>query len=218
MRKKILISKRSLALVFTQCIIPIIVISITILIVRTWEGFDLPQLKLSLNTYTDTVTTLKLDGNFTDDSIEKKIFKKYKEQFQGDSAYNLIDGDMIDYYLDVSRQSLIRANSRYLYGATIKPSLIIMHFNNRPYHSTPIALGLIHNAILRAVTGENTEIKVTNAPLPYKPETKTVITSASNSLGFQLSFNIGFAMSFVASLFVIYYVKERKSKVSKMCL
>jgi ATP-binding cassette subfamily A (ABC1) protein 3 len=216
MRKKVLTSKRSLALVLIQSMIPVVFIAITILIVRTWEGRDLPPLELSLNTYKETVATLKFNGNLTGDAIETKIFEEYQKQFKGDSKVELIldDTDINDYYLGISRESLIRVNKRYLYGATVEPSLITMHFNNRPYHSTPISLGLIHNAILRAVTGKNIGIKVTNKPLAYRPDTMIIITNASNSFGFQLSFNIGFAMSFVASLFVIYYVKERKSKVS----
>jgi ATP-binding cassette subfamily A (ABC1) protein 3 len=39
-----------------------------------------------------------------------------------------------------------------------------------------------------------------------------MMLQAGNNLGFQLSFNIGFAMAFVASFFVIVYIKERVTK------
>lgn len=215
MRKKFLTSKRSLGLHLIQSLIAVLFICVTILIVRTWEGRNLPKLELSLNTYSDTRTLLKLDHNLTANSIEGKIFGSYKQQFQKDATFEIVIDSMIDHYLKVSKESLIRANSRYLFGASIEESQITMHFNNRPYHTTPISLGLIHNAILRSFTNKSSiEIKVSNKPLPYRGETMIIITSTSNSLGFQLSFNLGFAMSFVASFFVICYVKEKNSKVS----
>jgi ATP-binding cassette subfamily A (ABC1) protein 3 len=39
-----------------------------------------------------------------------------------------------------------------------------------------------------------------------------MMTKALSNLGFQLSFNIGFAMAFVASFFVIVYIKEQQTK------
>lgn len=207
-------TKRSLALLLTQCLIPVLFISITILLVRTWEGRDLPPLKLGLNTYSQTITTLKLHENVANGSIEKEIYEKYRSQFgKGSEVEETVD-NIDDHYLKVTKESLIRTNTRRLYGASFAKNEITMHFNNRPYHATPISLGLIHNAILRAVTGnDKIGITVTNKPLPYRPETNIIISSTSNNLGFQLSFNVGFAMSFVASFFVIYYVKEKNSKV-----
>ena len=121
---------------------------------------------------------------------------------------------MTEYYLNVSNKILTRVNKRYLFGASIGQSNITMWFNNQPYHSSPISLSLIHNAILRAVSERNCSISVSNKPLPFRAESRVMMLQAGNNMGFQLSFNIGFAMAFVASFFVIGYIKERVTKVS----
>jgi ATP-binding cassette, subfamily A (ABC1), member 3 len=43
-----------------------------------------------------------------------------------------------------------------------------------------------------------------------------MMLQAGNNMGFQLSFNVGFAMAFVASFFVIVYIKERVTKVNQL--
>ena len=43
-----------------------------------------------------------------------------------------------------------------------------------------------------------------------------MMLQAGNNMGFQLSFNIGFAMAFVASFFVIVYIKERVTKAKHL--
>jgi ATP-binding cassette subfamily A (ABC1) protein 3 len=193
-------------------------VSITILIVRSWGGNkDLPKLELSINTYSPTQTTLQVDTTLWSDSIPQKIFENYRKQFREykKNTINLdvITGDMIDHYLNKSKEYLARVNNRYLYGASIGQSNITMWFNNQPYHTSAISLGLIHNAILRTVSGRDCSITVANKPLPFRAESRMMMLQAGNNLGFQLSFNVGFAMAFVTSFFVIAYIKERVTKV-----
>jgi ATP-binding cassette, subfamily A (ABC1), member 3 len=71
---------------------------------------------------------------------------------------------------------------------------------------------LAHNAILKTLFGEKSQMDITNKPLPFKPETRFHMLQAGNNLGFQLAFNLGFAMSFVAAFYIIVYIKERASK------
>lgn len=215
LKKKVLNSWRNLALLFIQILIPVSFVSITILIVRSWGGNkDLPKLELSINTYSKTQTTLQVDPALWSDSISQKIFENYRIQFREyKKELDVITGDMIDHYLNKSKEFLARVNNRYLFGASIGQSNITMWFNNQPYHTTAISLSLIHNAILRTVSGKQCSITVANKPLPFRAESRMMMLQAGNNLGFQLSFNVGFAMAFVASFFVIAYIKERVTKV-----
>lgn len=217
MEKKVLHSYRNWLLLLIQTIIPVTFITITIVIVRSWGGNkDLSKLDLSVKTYDPTVTTIEFNSSNWLDSIESKIFENYRRQFKNlpRDHYELqvIGGEMIDYYLKKSKQFLSRVNSRYLYGVTIETPNITVWYNNQPYHSSPISLGILHNAILGTVSGRNVTINVSNKPLPYRTESRMMMLQAGNNLGFQLSFNIGFAMAFVASFFIIIYIKERVTK------
>ena len=43
-------------------------------------------------------------------------------------------------------------------------------FNNLPYHSVPLAVGTIYNALLNYNTNSSTSITVVNHPLPYSED------------------------------------------------
>lgn len=214
MEKKVLNSWRNLLLLIIQIIIPVTFITITIVIVRSWGGNrDLSKLSFSLRTYNPTVTTIQFDPTVWVQSIESKIFENYRDQFANEEAgVTVINRDMVHHYLAKSKEFLARVNSRYLFGVTIERPNITVWYNNQPYHSSPISLSLLHNAILRTVSGRNCSISVANKPLPYRTESRMMMLQAGNNLGFQLSFNIGFAMAFVASFFIIVYIKERVTK------
>jgi ATP-binding cassette, subfamily A (ABC1), member 3 len=217
MEKKVLHSWRNWLLLLIQTIIPITFITITIVIVRSWGGNqNLPDLNLSVRTYDPTVTTVEFNTSNWVDSIESKIFEGYREQFRDLARdrheLNVINSSMIPYYLKLSKTILSRLNNRYLFGVTIESPNITVWYNNQPYHTSPISLNLLHNAVLRAVSGGNVSISVSNKPLPFRSESRMMMLQAGNNLGFQLSFNIGFAMAFVSSFFIIVYIKERVTK------
>lgn len=44
-------------------------------------------------------------------------------------------------------------------------------FNNLPYHSIPLAVGTIYNALLKCYTN-STNITVVNYPLPFSDESR----------------------------------------------
>lgn len=215
--KKILHTWRNWVLLLIQTLIPIIFISITIIIVRSWGGTqNLPKLGLSLSTYNPTVTTVEFNTSNWADSIETKIFEGYRQQFKelprDRYELNVISKPMIPHYLKLAETILSRLNNRYLFGVTIESPNITVWYNNQPYHTSPISLSLLHNAVLRAVSQRNVSISVSNKPLLFRAESRMIMLQAGNNLGFQLSFNIGFAMAFVASFFVILYIKERVTK------
>jgi ATP-binding cassette subfamily A (ABC1) protein 3 len=173
--KKILHTYRNFILFVIQLAIPVTFISITIAIVSTWAGnSDLPALKLSINTYNPTMTTIQFPENITD--IHKLILKNYKQQFDGlpnTITFNETTQDMNEYYLERSKEFQHRVNQRYLFGVSFRnPKTMLCWFSNQPYHAAPISLNLLENALLRTVCGKNCSINVTNKPLKYRPESR----------------------------------------------
>lgn len=103
---------------------------------------------------------------------------------------------------------LVRINRQYLFGASITgPNNIIAWFNNQPYHTLPISLGLTHNVVIRLHLGDEYSINAINAPLPYSLETRLRLLQLGETLGFQLPINIGFGMGFVAAFYVLSYIR-----------
>lgn len=103
---------------------------------------------------------------------------------------------------------LVRVNSRYLAGATIRDAMsVVAYFNNQPLHTAPLSLSLVHNAVIRAHLGSDHSITVFNKPLPYTVHSRMKLLQLGGSMGFQLAVNVGFAMAFVASFYVLSYIK-----------
>jgi hypothetical protein len=53
-------------------------------------------------------------------------------------------------------------------GAIFGDFKITAYFNNQPYHGPPLALNMVHNAILKNYKGDDYGIKIINHPLPYQ--------------------------------------------------
>lgn len=122
--------------------------------------------------------------------------------------FEKINENFEDYILRLARSMLVRVNSRYLAGATIRDSLrIIAYFNNQPMHTAPLSLSLVHNAVIRAHLGVDHSITVFNKPLPYSAHSRMKLLQLGGTMGFQLAVNVGFAMAFVASFYVLSYIK-----------
>lgn len=108
---------------------------------------------------------------------------------------------------------LVRLNERYLAGMSLdNNSQIIAWFNNQPFHTSALALDLVHNAMIKSKLGSEYSVKVSNKPLPFRVESTMSLLMASNNMGFQLATNISFAMAFVSSFYIMFYIKERVSK------
>jgi len=57
---------------------------------------------------------------------------------------------------------------KYIVGAIFGEDRITAFFNNQPYHGPPLALSMVHNAILKSYKGDDYGILVVNHPLPYQ--------------------------------------------------
>lgn len=129
------------------------------------------------------------------------------------ASVTVIHEGIQDYILRLSEAILVLINRKYLVGVTAtQPGFIIAWFNNQPFHAPPLSVGLVHNAVIRAHLGEDFRIDVTNAPLSFTADTRSLMVQLGMNLGFQLAINVAFAMAFVASFYVMPYVKERESR------
>lgn len=168
-----------------------------------------------------TVTSVELAT--PENILARNLTEIYKDQFDllGPNKWQAVENQtMLDYYIERGIQDLPGVNLHLLTGVTFRtlPTrrkqsgdkvLATGWFNNQPYHVPPLTLNLIHNALLIHRTGDSEyRLTVTNHPLPFDDFSKLNNDATSNSLGFQVGFNISFGMAFLAASFVIFLGKS----------
>lgn len=86
--------------------------------------------------------------------------------------------DFQDFILDLSANFLARVNQQYFAAATIDDNKIIAWFNNQQYHSAPLTLNILYNAILKAsgCTDKDCSISITNNPIRYTTTSRVRIS------------------------------------------
>ncbi|XP_058837014.1 phospholipid-transporting ATPase ABCA3-like isoform X2 [Topomyia yanbarensis] len=207
--KKLLVTIRSLITLSMQILIPIVFVLVTyIIILNSTAGRDLPPLEITLESYTASVTVL--EQNTTSDPIAQA----YQRQFNNlGPTHQLLttSEDMNDFILQKSHESISTVNTRYWVAASINGTDSTAWFNNKAYHSAPLAINLLYNAYLQSFCAD-CDIRVTNKPLPYRLETRFEQLDTGANSGFQLAFNTGFAMAFVAALYIMFYIRERTTR------
>ncbi|XP_058116459.1 phospholipid-transporting ATPase ABCA3-like [Anopheles ziemanni] len=208
--KKAIATKRSWIAMLVQIFIPIFFVIMTVVIVRSFpDSLALPPLPIGFDSYDTTVTVL--EGTST---VQTSVIQAYQQLFEGaDSSRSLITitEPMVDYILHRYDQNLPQVNNEFMVGASITPTNHTIWFNAQGFHSAPLAMNTFYNAMLRSVCAQ-CSILLTNHPLPFRPETRFTQLQAGNNMGFQLAFNTGFAMAFVAALYIMFYIKERVSR------
>ncbi|XP_055298016.1 phospholipid-transporting ATPase ABCA3-like isoform X5 [Sitodiplosis mosellana] len=207
---------RSWVLFFLQNLIPVVFIVISVFVVHMMaENNTLPNLEITLNRYEKTVTMLQMPTEFDDPQLQR-IFEKYRTYIQNQGEDNRLDEfneDIQEHFLKLAKSILVRLNSQYLAGMSINNnSDIIGWFNNQPFHTTALSINLIHNAMIKTTLGDDYSIEVTNSPLPFRVESTMSMLMSGQNMGFQLASNISFAMAFVSSFYLMFYIKERVSK------
>jgi ATP-binding cassette subfamily A (ABC1) protein 3 len=175
----------------------------TIIIVRNFpSNLGQPPLRITLDSYKRTTTVLSTDGVSGDAQSYKEMFENRKES----QSLVITDRNFTDYILEKAVNNIKEVDNEYLIGATISERNYTAWFNNKAYHTAPLTLNTLFNAMLRTVC-PSCEMAVINKPLPYQPKTRFLRLQGGNNLGFQLSFNTGFAMSFVAAIYIMFYIK-----------
>lgn len=115
-----------------------------------------------------------------------------------------------------SNKSFHEVNTEYMFGATVDEvtynnrtfPLLTCWFNNQAYHTAPISVNLMYNAMLQYMCPQ-CSIRVLNNPLPYKASSKRNVLYQGNSFGYQIAYNTVIAMSFVAGFYALFYLKVK---------
>uniref|UniRef100_A0A182WC81 ABC-2 type transporter transmembrane domain-containing protein n=1 Tax=Anopheles minimus TaxID=112268 RepID=A0A182WC81_9DIPT len=144
-------------------------------------GRDLPELKINFDGYPASLTVLETSVG------QESVTNAFRDRFRQEAQQHQLvvtDEDMSTYILNKAAQDFATFNTRYWVGASLNSSICTAWFNNKAYHSAPLAVNLIYNAILQSICLDC----------------------------FRLAFNTGFAMAFVSALFILFYIKERTSR------
>lgn len=149
-------------------------------------------------------------------SVFSRIVSEYRNSFKTARPQTHLDEfneDIQTHFLELAKTMLVRLNSQYLAGFSFNATQdrIVGWFNNQPFHTSPLSINLIHNAMIKAKFDSNHSIRVTNLPIPFRVDSRMSMLMAGNNIGFQLATNISFAMAFVAAFYVMFYIKVSSS-------
>ncbi|XP_063961818.1 phospholipid-transporting ATPase ABCA3-like [Lytechinus pictus] len=225
--KRVLHTWRNMILIIVQLFIPIICTLFAILASKILPSpGDSNSITLNMQTYGDN-TVAPFTSYDPSSSAINDLTRVYAEQFvnTGTTAVNISTNatyDMLDYLIDEREETLSEFFRVNLIASTFDDVILpnnatrsegVALFQEQPYHTPPIALNAIDNALLRYYLNDSYQITTINHPLP-----RTIEEQASDQLnigvqtGFAISFNMLFGMSFLASSFVVFIIKESTVK------
>ncbi|XP_029725464.2 phospholipid-transporting ATPase ABCA3 [Aedes albopictus] len=204
--KKMLSTLRSLLSLLIQNGIVILFVIITFAFTQSGSSSqDLPPLKITLDSYRDTMTVL--EGDSTADT-RVQAYQNIFQDIGGSHRLVNVPNSVPEFILEKYLADLSEVNTRYQVGATLNDTAYTAWFNNKGYHTAPLALSLIYNAIVTSVC-PTCEITVVNKPLPFRQDTSS---SDAFDNGFLLAFDTGIAMAFVGAFLIQFYIRERTSR------
>lgn len=121
--------------------------------------------------------------------------------------------DMQTYFLELASSNIRKSNRENLAGATVNgfdntKTTIIAWFNGHPYHTQPLALNLVHNAIVKAMVGKDHSIKLYNHPMAIATDNE-IENEAKRALTFggNISLKLGLLFTFASASYIMSYVK-----------
>lgn len=121
--------------------------------------------------------------------------------------------DLDSFLINTAKQSLSTFNYQYLAAASaLTGGKIVAWFNNQFYHTAPLALNLVHNAIVRAVINPAYSIHIANAPFDYlvQPNGTNVDDSKVSLFSASFTFAIGIAMPMVSASYIMFYIQVNR--------
>ena len=153
-RKKLYYTIRNWTLFFIQNFVPVVFLILTIIVVRAFfGGIDLPPLDITLDSYVNTMTILEKQSNLSTVNNDRyRVANEYQNMFYympERMRLTTIASDLSSYILKLSETILTTINSEYLISATISENKLIAWFNNQGYHTVPLTINTIHNAVLK---------------------------------------------------------------------
>lgn len=114
---------------------------------------DLPALPISFLEYIRTFTVY--ESQHAGDLMPNIItgYKRFFDNLPDNHQLIQVEPGMSfsDKILTEYRKSLSNVNLNYMVGTTFNDSVITVWFNNQAYHTVPLTINLINNAILKYV-------------------------------------------------------------------
>ena len=183
---------------------------------------DSPALKLDMSPFKDNTVAYR-GTNRTRERFLGELFagqfKKYPniEPKDINKQSGFKNATVDDYLIYEAKRSLSTYNSKYLIAADFSNDSdktdATAFFNNQAFHTPGITLNALDNAILKYVSNNSDAvISTTNHPLPRTVTEKVQDQLTQGFEGGVISFNMLFGMSFLASSFVVFLIKERTVK------
>ncbi|KAH3872038.1 phospholipid-transporting ATPase ABCA3-like isoform X2 [Dreissena polymorpha] len=222
---------RNLIVTSTQLGVPLFFTIAGLIVIQTFPGpHDQPALSLSIETLGDNVVVYALVNKSV--ANVDQFGNAYRDQFNKSqrTVVTLVNDDkgfknnpdMTEFLLNQARNGIGGYNIKYLVAAAIESTedsvlQVKSFFNNQAFHTPGVSLAMVGNALLRYVMNSSDySLGVINHPLPRTASDKFRDESTSETTGFTLAFNIVFGMSFLASSFSLFLIKERATKAKHL--
>ncbi|XP_072399805.1 phospholipid-transporting ATPase ABCA3-like isoform X2 [Diabrotica undecimpunctata] len=216
--KKVVGNFRSWILLAIQIFLPMINVIIVMSVPSGSVPSVLPAMPLNLDRFTDPITLTEPTS-----SDQYKYMNNFNDILNGYGLSPTQTENITSLMLDLTATNPNVVRRSYIIGSTFKEEelkfdwnitsnhpVITAWFNNDPYHSPGIALGMVLSAVYNHYTKGS--IEFVNKPLPFKAQTQIDNIVGGQSQGFQFAFNIGFSMAFISSFYVIFLIRENVSK------
>ena len=210
--KRVIHSWRNKKLAIAQILIPALCVSVALLVAKIApDNLNMPDLVMNLEDYKETMTVFSAsEGSLFGDAFEQIITNC---SYVGSQVINSGSLTVEEKILAEAKLDLGNYNTKMMVAASFYGDLITVWFNNQAYHTAPLALNLVSNAIL---AGYNISHKITasNFPLPPTIEDSQIAVQSGAAIwqGFNIAFNVAFGFAFLVASFVLFPVKERSTK------
>ncbi|XP_067683953.1 phospholipid-transporting ATPase ABCA3-like [Haliotis asinina] len=215
--KKALHTWRNKTITIVQLLLPVLFAMASLAISKIEPGGVATEVPLTLDLAPFKGSFVPYMGQDVAGQLPKALAHAYIAQFSG--TVNKPERiDLLKYH-NISNFFLSRAedlgrgryNKKMIIGAHFKSNNeAIALFNGQPYHSQPIALSFMMNAILKHFTSNEYSITTVSNPLPYQAKSSWDPSVLSVLfLGFSVALCLLFGMAFLTSSFVYFLIKER---------
>lgn len=170
---------------------------------KNMKGHD--GLHLNLNQYGGNVVTLI--------EAEEKANQKYVDNYMelATSGRTEMVSNLNERIYGMTAREYYDFKNTAIMGAYFKADKsIVAFFNNEPYHSAPIALTNVFNAIIKSENPDHPRLEFVNNPIPEK--LSETVQKIINMAGFlALGSLMTVALSYWSGFFGLLYVDERQS-------
>jgi len=226
---------RNFIITGTQLAVPLFFTIMCLVVIKTFPGpHNSPPMSLSIDSLGENVVVYSLPDNSSIRPIDSNLGYFYSGQFNYSKATSVQlvnnqtlyrkDPNIINYLLQKADDGVGVYDIKFLVAAGIdrvkddKNGVnITAFFNNQAFHTPAISLAMAANALYQYIFNDSSiGLDVTNHPLPRTTHDKVRDELSADATGFTIAFNIVFGMSFLASSFALFLIKERATKAKHL--